>query len=194
MDIWITNVKNNGIANWMITIYEWKRAYPTTVKSSRYKCISRVSLICKDGSNFSPLPPALAHKLIQSRDQLPRHAAKWDAIVFFFLFYFIVFPLQLHAADRFRVSNDKGTRARIRTIDVCTLRDGDICGFPLKLDRDRNIQIFSPFGRTLSDNFAWNKKRIIPYWMIKEIGVSIFRSRSFSSRIIFDSLSLDCDW
>jgi len=76
--------------------------------------ISRVSNL-QGRKQFFPL----ARKLIQSRDQLPRHAAKWDAIAFFpfpFFFFFAVFPLQLHAADRFRVSNDKGTRVRIETI------------------------------------------------------------------------------
>lgn len=93
--------------------------------------ISRVSNL-QGRKQFFPL----ARKLIQSRDQLPRHAAKWDAIAFFsfpFFFFFAVFPLQLHAADRFRVSNDKGTRVRIETIGtVHTFRDGDICGFPFE--------------------------------------------------------------
>lgn len=152
MDIWVTNVKNNGIANWMITIYEWKRAYPTTVKSSRYRCTSRVSLICKDGSNFSPFPsplPALVHKLIQSRDQLPRRAAKWDAIVFFLFFSFLFSSFFLFNCMRPTDSAYQMIKglALVRTIDVCTFRDCDICRFPLKLDRDKNIQIFSSFSK-----------------------------------------------
>lgn len=113
--------------------------------------ISRVSNL-QGRKQFLPLPPvrsrAQAHPISRSITA-PRCKMGCNRTFFssFPLFYLIVFPLQLHAADRFRVSNDKGTRARIGTIDVCTFRDGDICRFPLKLDRDRNIQIFSPFDR-----------------------------------------------
>lgn len=77
--------------------------------------------------------------------------------IFFSSFPFLFhrfFPLQLHAADRFRVSNDKGTRARIGTIDVCTFRDGDICRFPLKLDQRQTYPNIFSLRLTLSDNFA----------------------------------------
>lgn len=80
--------------------------------------ISHVSNL--QGRKQFPLPPlsrtGSSNLAINYRATL-QNGMQSHFFSFFFFFDFVVFLL--HAANRFRVSNDKGTRARMGTIDVC---------------------------------------------------------------------------